>query len=82
MKDDWVDPRDAKFFAELKRLRKKAREGQISKDTSQRGANTSSLKKNFNTKVLGASATLGLAIAGLAFWYFRRRKGSKKEERK
>jgi hypothetical protein len=35
MAEHWIDPRDAEFLAELKRLKKEGREAQISKDKSQ-----------------------------------------------
>lgn len=44
MSEHWVDPRDAEFLAELKRLKKEGREAQISEDTSQRSVTLSSGK--------------------------------------
>lgn len=102
MSEKWIDPRDAEFFAELKRLTKDLREeirgdntsppiGRISEDTSQRGVKLppllcnnddidSSLDKPKNTKLaVGGSITIGLAIAGVAIWLFRRRAKNNRE---
>lgn len=79
MNEHWVDPRDAEFFAELKRLTKEAREGQISVDTSQRGSSPSSRKQKKTSRVLIRSSIVGLGLATLAFVLFKKKRKDKEE---
>lgn len=68
MTDDWVDPRDRKFFAELARAVELLREEKLSpmSHISDESNEESAIETDSRISTLGKVAIAGSTIAGLA----------------